>query len=142
VAFDKQIRIYDAAGERPTQAAIPLNNDLLLASKAWEEKKKKEEGPGSLATPSGNSNAVEKPKEPELPANSNVQQPTTTLPSADSLVSFNPIVLLEWPQESMIYLQTAYVKNYLDSAESVSSFARWHRLVLSPQAVTLNKEAQ
>ncbi len=142
VAFDKQLRIYDAIGERPTQAAIPLNNDLLLASKTWEEQKKKEQGPGALATPTGNSNTVEKPKEPELPANSNVQKPTSTLPSADSLVSFNPIVLLEWPEENMIYLQTAYVKNYQDNAESVTSFSRWHRLILSPQAVTLTKEGE
>jgi hypothetical protein len=142
VAFDKQLRIYDASGERPTQAAIPLNNDLLLASKAWEEKKKKEEGPGSLAVPDANTNAVEKPKEPELPANANVQKSTTTLPSAESLVSFNPIVLLEWPEDSMIYLQTAYVKNFLDSAESVTSFARWHRLILSPQPVALKKEGE
>lgn len=142
VAFDKQLRIYDAIGERPTQAAIPLNNDLLLASKTWEEQKKKDQGPGALATPTGNSNTVEKPKEPELPANSNVQKPTSTLPSADSLVSFNPIVLLEWPEENMIYLQTAYVKNYQDNAESVTSFSRWHRLILSPQAVTLTKEGE
>jgi len=144
VAFDKQIRIYDAAGERPTQAAIPLNNDLLLASKAWEDKKREAEGPEALEKPSSNSNSSEKAKEPDLPANvnANVKEPTTALPSADSLVSFNPIVLLEWPEETTIYLQTAYIKNYLDSAESVSRFSRWHRLILSPQAVEIKKEGE
>ena len=144
VAFDKQIRIYDAAGERPTQAAIPLNNDLLLASKAWEDKKREAEGPGALERPGANSNLSEKPREPDLPANANAnaKEPTTALPSAESLVSFNPIVLLEWPEETTIYLQTAYIKNYLDSAESVSRFSRWHRLILSPQAVETKKEGE
>jgi len=139
VAFDKQIRIYDAIGERPTQAAIPLNNDLLIASKAWEEKKIKEEGPGAVARPGSNANS----KGGEEPAaNSNTAQPTSALPDANTLVSFNPIVALEWTQESMIYLQTAFVKNYLDAGENISSFARWHRLILSPQAVALEKKEE
>lgn len=140
VAFDKQIRIYDAIGERPTQAAIPLNNDLLIASKAWEDKKKAEEGPGALATPDGNTDTGPTPVEPQV--DTNVQQPTSALPDPASLVSFNPIVALEWTQDSMIYLQTAFVKNYLDSGENISSFARWHRLILSPQAVALEKKEQ
>ena len=71
-----------------------------------------------------------------------VQQPTTALPDPASLVSFNPIVALEWPQEDIIYLQTAFVKNYLDSGENISSFARWHRLILSPQAVAIENKEQ
>lgn len=140
VAFDKQIRIYDAIGERPTQAAVPLNNDLLIASKAWEDKKKAEEGPGALATPEGNTDTGPTPVEPQV--DTEVQQPTTALPDPASLVSFNPIVALEWPQEDIIYLQTAFVKNYLDSGENISSFARWHRLILSPQAVAIENKEQ
>ena len=30
-AFDKQVRIYDAIGDAPTQAAIPLRNQLLIS---------------------------------------------------------------------------------------------------------------
>lgn len=140
VAFDRQIRIYDAIGERPTQAAIPLQNELLLASKAWEEKKMAEEGPGALAPPGGNTNSAE--AQPAANSNSNVQAPTSALPDPSTLVSFNPIVAVEWPQESMIYFQTAYVKNYLDSAENVSSFSRWHRLILSPQASVMEAQGQ
>jgi hypothetical protein len=36
-AFDKQVRIYDAIGNQPTQAAIPLRNQLLISSKAFDE---------------------------------------------------------------------------------------------------------
>ncbi|HUF02992.1 MAG TPA: hypothetical protein VMM38_02345 [Aridibacter sp.] len=135
VAFNRQIRIYDAIGERPTQAAIPLQNELLLASKAWEEKKKSEEGPGALATPDSNPDTAATP--PPANVNSNVQTPTSALPDPSTLVSFNPIVAIEWPQESIVYFQTAFVKNYLDSSESVSSFARWHRLILSPQPAVM-----
>lgn len=138
VAFERQIRIYDSIGERPTQAAVPLQNELLLASKAWEEKKKSEEGPGALATPSGNSE--EAPEQTAGNSNSNVQTPTSALPDPSTLVSFNPIVAIEWPEESMIYFQTAFVKNYLDSAENVSSFARWHRLILSPQQAVMETQ--
>ncbi|MCO6509710.1 MAG: hypothetical protein J5I65_02870 [Aridibacter famidurans] len=138
VAFDRQIRIYDAVGERPTQAAIPLQNELLIASKAWEEKKKAQEGPGALATPDSNSETA--PGPPAANSNSNVQTPTSALPDPSTLVSFNPIVALEWPEEPLIYFQTAFVKNYLDSAENVSSFARWHRLILSPQQAVMETQ--
>ena len=35
-AFDTQIRIYDANGTNPTQAAIPLRNQLLISSQAYD----------------------------------------------------------------------------------------------------------
>ncbi|REJ77504.1 MAG: hypothetical protein DWQ47_14100 [Acidobacteria bacterium] len=140
VAFDRQIRIYDAIGDTPTQAAVPLQNELLLASKSWEEQKKAEEGPESLATPGSDSNSAGTGETADGNTNSNTQAPTSALPDPSTLVSFNPIVAIEWTEESMIYFQTAFVKNYLDSAENVSSFARWHRLILSPQESMMKKE--
>ena len=47
----------------------------------------------------------------------------------------NPIVRLEWPSPEKIYLQTAYVRIYPN--ESINTFQRWHRLILSPQAAVL-----
>lgn len=140
VAFDRQIRIYDAIGDHPTQAAIPLQNELLLASKKWEEAKKAADGPDALATPASNSNGGSPTPNRAANSNSNVRTPSSALPDPGSLVSYNPIVALEWPKESTIYFQTALVKNYLDSSDNISSFARWHRLVLSPQAAALKKE--
>ena len=49
-------------------------------------------------------------------------------------MSYNPIVELAWTADDLLYLQTAYVKRMKNEAESVRSFSRWHRLVLSPQA--------
>jgi hypothetical protein len=55
------------------------------------------------------------------------------LPDEKSLVSYNPIVEIAWAQEDLIYLETAYLKRMKNEPDNVTSFARWHRLVLSPQ---------
>lgn len=138
VAFNKQVRIYDAVGERPTQAAIPLNNDLLLASKEFEEKQKAE-GNEIEAIDKLNSNTNSKAKkdgdESDNNSNTEAEQTTSTLPDAKSLVTFNPIINLEWNDETLLYIQTGWVKNFIDETENTSSYLRWHRLVLSPQAI-------
>ncbi len=153
VAYDKQVRIYDVIGERPTQAAIPLRNRLLLASKVFEDTKKKEEAenanseggennnsPGEDGQANVESNTTEDNKNTN--ANSNVEEntkaPTSTLPDEKSLASFNPIITLRWEQEPMLYLETGYVREYIENTEeNRRSFLRWHRLIFSPQAVVL-----
>jgi hypothetical protein len=125
VAFDRQIRIYDAIGNNTTQAAVPLRNQLLLSSQAYDQElQRKAAANGESGMPT-NANAA--PNQP------------TTLPDEASLVSFNPIIDLEWTTEEMIYFQTGYVKQMKTEADSVRSYLRWHRLVLSPQAVSLGK---
>jgi hypothetical protein len=113
VAIDKQVRIYDAIGNQPTQAAIPLRNQLLISSKAFDENLLRQE--------QGNIN---------VPAN----QEIATLPDESSLVSFNPIITLEWTADEMLYLQTGYIKQMKNEADSARSYLRWHRLIFSPQA--------
>lgn len=133
VAFNKQVRIYDAIGEQLTQAAIPLNNDLLLASKDYEEKQKAE-GNEILDETNTNTNVNADAKNADDNTNADAEESKTTLPDAKSLVTFNPIINLEWNQETLLYLQTGFIKNFLDTTENTSSYLRWHRLVLSPQA--------
>lgn len=116
-AFENQIRIYDAAGTNPTQAAIPLRNQLLISSQAYDREQHR-------LLQEGDANANVTP----LPA-----EPMSTLPDPAELVSFNPIVELAWPSDDLLYLQTAYLKPMANQADSVRSFARWHRLVLSAQ---------
>jgi hypothetical protein len=122
-AFDKQIRIYDSRGVVPTQAAIPLLNHLLISSQAYDnelQRKAVAEGEAVESTPPPASQAG-----PE------------TLPDGSKLVSFNPIIFLHWESDGLLYFQTAAVRRMLNDADSVFSFARWHRLVFSPQARTL-----
>jgi hypothetical protein len=125
-AFDTQIRIYDAIGTTPTQAGIQLRNQLLLSSQAYDQElQRKAAAENEVAN---NSNV------PPAPA-SNTQS-ATTLPDPSTLVSFSPIVDLEWTSDDILYFQTGYIKEYKNAADSRRSYLRWHRLVFSPQAQT------
>ncbi len=123
VAFDRQIRIYDAIGNTPTQAAIPLRNQLLISSQAFDRELQRKEAANTNADTNASVN----------------QQQLNTLPDENSLVSFNPVINLEWTAEDLLYFQTGYIKQMKNEADSVRSYLRWHRLVLSPQAVSLGK---
>ncbi|CAN5175213.1 hypothetical protein BH20ACI1_BH20ACI1_25370 [soil metagenome] len=138
-AFNTQVRIYDAIGDAPTQAAIPLRNQLLISSKAFDEQLRKEEQGGNTNTeanaPSNtNTNADTNTNQT---TNAAPNQPIGTLPDESTLVSFNPIINLEWTQDSMLYLQTGYIKQMKNETDSARSYLRWHRLIFSPQAVAL-----
>jgi len=125
-AFEHQIRLYDANGTAPTQAAIPLRNNLLISSQVYDRDQQEKLNAENIQTEANAAPA----------ANSNAAQPNT-LPDATTLVSFNPIVALSWPSDDLLYFQTAYIKRMKNEADSVTSFPRWHRLVLTPQAIKL-----
>jgi hypothetical protein len=112
-AFDTDAAIYDAATNKPTQARIPLRDALIAASIAYEEK-----------------NASGKKKSDD---NKDKGEPAKT--SQGPPPSFNPIVRVEWPSPEVLYLQTAFVRVYAN--ETINTFQRWHRLLLSPQAAVL-----
>jgi hypothetical protein len=134
VAFDKQVRIYDAIGDAPTQASIPLRNQLLISSKAFDEDLQRKEQSGNANINQTNSNTQSNASEPE---NNMSNQPIGTLPDENTLVSFNPIIDLKWTEDKMLYLQTGYIKQMKNEADSARSYLRWHRLIFSPQAVAL-----
>ncbi|MGH9946757.1 MAG: hypothetical protein ACRD6X_06135 [Pyrinomonadaceae bacterium] len=117
--YDKQIRVYDAGVLNPTQAAIPLRNQLLISSQAFDRDQQQK-----LNAENGQTEAV---------AQTNESNTATTLPDERTLVSFNPIVSLAWTSDDLLYFQTAFVKRMKKEADSVMSFPRWHRLVFSPQ---------
>ncbi len=119
-AFETQVRIYDAGGANPTQAAIPLRNQLLISSQAYDRAQQRQAAEGS------NSDVG-------TLANTATPDQLSTLPDEKLLVSYNPIVALLWREDSMVYLKTAYVKRMKNEADNVTSFARWHRLPLSIQ---------
>ncbi len=122
-AFGNQIRLYDANGTNPTQAAIPLRNQLLISSQAYDRDQQRQ-AQAANADPNVNTpTATLTPADQEL----------STLPDEKLLVSFNPIVELAWTAENLLYLRTAYIKRMKNEGDSVTSFARWHRLVLTAQ---------
>jgi hypothetical protein len=123
-AFEHQIRIYDADVTNPTQAAVPLRNNLLLSAQAYDR--------GQASTLNAENAQTDTNTNTPTNTNSNTNQ-ATTLPY-ESPVSFNPIVALNWSADDLLYFQTAYIKRMKNEGDSVTSFQRWHRLVLSPQA--------
>ena len=128
-AFDNQIRIYDAAGTNPTQAAIPLRNQLLISSQIYDRDQQRK-----LQVSDANADANAQPN-----TQPTAEQPLSTLPDPALLVSYNPIVEIAWTSDDLLYLQTAYLKRMMNDADSVRSFSRWHRLVLSAQVLTPSK---
>jgi hypothetical protein len=106
------VAIYDAGGKTPTQARLPLAEQLLAASVAYDQK-----------------TTVRK-------ANSNENTNTQTSSSAPAVpASFNPIVRLDWRRPESLYFQTAYV--LLMPNETINTFQRWHVLNISAQAAVL-----
>jgi hypothetical protein len=119
-ASDTDVAIYDAATDKPTNAKLPLRDQLMAASITYEQKataKKSDEAK------KGNNSA---------PAPSPAQQ-TVSTPAGPA--SFNPIVRLYWLSPERLYFQTAYVR--LMSNEPINTFQRWHVLHLSAQAAVL-----
>lgn len=119
---NNQVRIYDALGTNPTQAAIPLRHQLLISSQNYQQQQSAD----------GNANVdanIQIPPSSGPPTN----QPLSSLPKEEDLVSYNPIVNLAWTTDDIIYFETAYVKRMKNEAENAHSFARWHRIVLSAQ---------
>ena len=136
LAFDKDVRIYDAIGDSPTQAAIPLRNQLLFAAQAYDRELQSKE---ANENPDANEQVVSQTNTNSA-SNTNTAAPqgVNTLPDESLLVSFNPVIQLDWAEDSMLYLQTGYVKDFVDSTQNTRSYLRWHRLLFSPQAVKLN----
>lgn len=122
-AFDTQVRIYDAVGVNPTQAAIPLKNQLLISSQAYDRQQQR-----ISQAANADPNAPAATPEPA--------EPLSTLPDEKLLVSYNPIVEIAWPADDLIYVQTAYLRRMKNEADSVRSFSRWHRLALTAQPLT------
>lgn len=119
-AFDTDVAIYDAVSNRPTQARLPLANQLLTASVSYEQKTASQKVEPAKNNNSKSPSPTPTPHEPV--------QPSTP-------ASFNPIVRLEWPSPERLYFQTAYVR--LMPSEAINTFQRWHLLSLSAQAAIL-----
>lgn len=107
-AFDVDVGIFDAATDKPTQARIRMRDAMIAASFLYEKTISKKDSDKNNASGS---------------------------PQGGPPPSFNPIVRVEWPSPEKLYLQTAYVRVYPN--DSINTFQRWHRLMLSPQAAVL-----
>src|SRR4030095_877541 len=122
-AFDTDVAIYDVGSKSPTQARVPLGDQLLNASYAYEQNTITKH---SQPTPNSNSKKT-------TPSPSPSPTPTPHQPSIPA--SFNPILKLEWVSPERLYFQTAYVRPM--PSEAINTFQRWHLITLSAQAAIL-----
>ncbi|HEX7312710.1 MAG TPA: hypothetical protein VF297_02255 [Pyrinomonadaceae bacterium] len=113
-AFEYDLAVYDAAGEKPTGAGLALRDPLRAASAEYDAR-------------------VFKKGEPAAQSQPRQQQQTG---EAD-LISMNPFVRLEWVEPETIYAQTAFWHFYRD--EEVKNYKRWHVLHVSAQAAVLGR---
>ena len=112
-AFDTDVAIYDAGGKTPTQSRLPLGDQLIAASVAYEQKTTTK----------------------KVSSDANSAAPESTPVPGGVPPSFNPIVRLDWRSPETLYIQTAFVR--LMPNETINTFQRWHTLALSAQAAIL-----
>jgi hypothetical protein len=112
-AFDTDVAIYDAGGKTPTQARMPLGDQLIAASVAYEQR---------TTTKKASTNA-------------NSPAPESTPVPGGVPPSFNPIVRLDWRAPETLYVQTAFVR--VMPGDTINTFQRWHMLTISAQAAIL-----
>jgi hypothetical protein len=109
-AYEADVMIYDAATTKPTQARIRLKDTLIAASRIYEER---------------NSGGKQKDD-----STGGVSPDPSAIPA-----SFNPAIRLEWTTPEKLFFETAYVRLLRDGP--ITTFQRWHLLILSPQAAVL-----
>ena len=118
-ATETDIAIYDAVGNSPTGARLPLRDTLLNASVAYDATQLKR---AATATDDGKAGQTG-----GAPASS----------AGGTPISFNPVIRLEWLQPETLLVRTGFVRYYQNSPEPTRGYLRWHILHLSPQAVVL-----
>jgi hypothetical protein len=120
-AAGTDVMIYDAIGEKPTSALLPLRDPLLASSADYDAKHLQH-----AATV--NAGAQKDQKDAQSPP----PQPTGATP-----LSFNPVIRLEWTGEDTLLVETGYVRIFKSESEPTRRYLRWHVLHLSPQAVVM-----
>jgi hypothetical protein len=111
-ASETDVAIYDALGQSPTGARLPLRDPLFNSSAAYDAAKLKR---ATATAPAGAATS-----------------------SSGTPISFNPVIRLEWVQPETLLVRTGFVRYYQNSPEPTRSYLRWHVLSLSPQAAVLS----
>jgi hypothetical protein len=121
-ASDTDIAIFDAGGDKPGGALLPLRAPLLASSADYDAKHLQHAATVNAGTQKNQAGAQATPP----PA-----------PSGATPLSFNPVIRLEWLQPETLLVETGYVRIFHSESEPTRRYLRWHVLHLSPQAVVL-----
>lgn len=130
-AFETDVFIYDAAGGRPTVANLELRDTLFNASVQYEK---------THAKPV-NTNQNQNGKDGKASANrqavANDATSSPDLSSTANVLSFNPIIELQWSQPDVLFAQSGFVR--VINRTPTRNYLRWHVLRLSAQATLLSR---
>lgn len=134
-ATESDVAIYDAAGNPPTGARLPLRNPLLAASATYDAEKlqRNQAATVNASSKKGKSSATTTTTTTTAAA-TQVSAPVSA-PSGQPL-SFNPVVRLEWTTPELLLVETGFIRIYQNN-ETVTRYMRWHLLHLTPQANVL-----
>jgi hypothetical protein len=113
-ASDLDVYVYDAQGDKPTAARLPLRDQLLASSADYDAKHIQ-------------SHAAAQKDQAGASKNSAGATP----------LSLNPVIRLEWLSPETLLVQTGYLRIFQNESEPTRRYLRWHVLHLSPQAVVL-----
>jgi hypothetical protein len=113
-ASDLDVSVYDAQGDKPTAARLPLRDQLLASSADYDAKHIQSHG-GAQKDQAGASKGG----------------------AGATPLSLNPVVRLEWLSPETLLVQTGYLRIFQNESEPTRRYLRWHVLHLSPQAVVL-----
>ncbi|MDT7605011.1 MAG: hypothetical protein QOF61_3008 [Acidobacteriota bacterium] len=119
-AADTDVSVFDAAGDKPTGARLPLRDPLLASSIDYDAKHLRQPQATNASAQKNQTNAA-----------------TPPAPSGATPLSFNPVIRLEWFQADTLLVETGYVRIFQSESEPTRRYLRWHVLHLSPQAVVL-----
>ncbi|HYE13708.1 MAG TPA: hypothetical protein VD968_04620 [Pyrinomonadaceae bacterium] len=112
-AFDYDVAVYDAASGAPTAGQMSVGEALRAASVEYDLRVSRKGGAQAegAAPPPAQTDGV--------------------------LLSFNPVVRLEWVEPATLLAQTAFVRFYSNDPLPTVKYTRWHVLRIYPQAAVL-----
>jgi len=132
-AAGTDVAIYDAAGNPPTGARLPLRDALYNSSATYD-------GTQLKRAPTKSPTTKTTTAAPAADGSGTVNPPDAAAATANggTPISFNPIIRLEWLQPETLLVRTGFVRYYQNNPEPTRGYLRWHVLHLSPQAAVLN----
>jgi hypothetical protein len=113
-ASGTDVSVYDAQGDKPTAALLPLRDQLFASSADYDAKHIQ-------------SRAAAQKDQAGAPKNGAGATP----------LSLNPVIRLEWVSPETLLVETGYLRIFQNESEPTRRYLRWHVLHLSPQAVVL-----
>jgi hypothetical protein len=123
-AVGTDVVIYDAIGNAPTGARLPLRDPLLKAAIDYDATRLKH----ATTTTTNDNVQISQPGSPAAAGT----------PSGQLIFSFNPVIRLEWLQPETLLLRTGFIQYFNNTPDPERRYLRWHVLHLSPQAVVLS----